>query len=559
MVRSIRRMRKQFSLFESRELSSMQGEFIAASPAELYSPVVHTAQQQGSGMFRFDLGRVAIERQHAWRWLLAFVMTLATSACSEAADRPNLVFVMADDLGYAQTGYYDHPLLDTPHLDRLAAGGLRLDRFYAGSAVCSPTRASVLTGRHPARCGVPSHGHALRRQESTMMESLQAAGYATGHFGKWHLDGLRGPGAPIFEDDRFHPGHFGFDTWLSVTNFFDRNPLMSRLGRFESFQGDSSEVTVDQALQFMGQQSESGTPFATVIWFGTPHSPFVAAESDVASLASGSEARRQILDSMDQQSRQHYGELVAMDRSLGALRAGLEKLSVLENTLIWFCSDNGGLPKIKPSTTAPLRGNKGTLYEGGVRVPCVLHWPSTIAAGRVSAFPAVTSDIAPTVLDLLSLESQLVQPVDGISLASLIVGNEVPETRSSPIGFQHLGSSSVIDGDWKLLRPKTNKRSETAETAALYDLRNDLAETTNVIDRHPNVARRLGQWLDAWNESVARSVAGQDYPSKSVDPDHPEPMFWTDSPRYQAIFDQLRDRPEYANWIKKKEKSEAVR
>ncbi|SVC57477.1 uncharacterized protein METZ01_LOCUS310331, partial [marine metagenome] len=175
---------------------------------------------------------------------LLFLVFLA--AClSASAKTPNVILVMADDQGWGQTGYYNHPVLKTPNLDAMAANGLRFDRFYAGGPVCSPTRATVLTGRTHDRTGVFSHGYALRDQEKPLPKAMQKAGYATGHFGKWHLNGLRGPGVPILGDDTHGPGPTGFGTWLSVTNFFDLNPVMSRQGKFEEFKGDSSEIIVD--------------------------------------------------------------------------------------------------------------------------------------------------------------------------------------------------------------------------------------------------------------------------------------------------------------------------
>jgi len=158
--------------------------------------------------------------------------------------QPNIIFVMADDMGWGQTGYRNHPILKTPNLDAMAANGLRFERFYAGGPVCSPTRASMLTGRSHERAGVLTHGYALRTQEKTIAQALRGAGYVTGHFGKWHLNGHRGPGVPILAEDPYSPGKFGFDEWVSVSNFYDVDPLMSRRGKFEEFKGDSSERTV---------------------------------------------------------------------------------------------------------------------------------------------------------------------------------------------------------------------------------------------------------------------------------------------------------------------------
>jgi len=181
------------------------------------------------------------------------------TACVSQADKsmPNIILLMTDDQGWGQTGYYNHPVLKTPNLDAMAENGLRLDRFYAGAPVCSPTRATVLTGRGHNRSGVPTHGHALRLQELTIAQALKSAGYATGHFGKWHLNALRGPGVPIFKEDPHGPAAFGFDRWVSVTNFFDVDPLMSDQGEFKEFKGTSSEVIVSEALQFIRTSVDS--------------------------------------------------------------------------------------------------------------------------------------------------------------------------------------------------------------------------------------------------------------------------------------------------------------
>ncbi len=340
---------------------------------------------------------------------------------------PHIILVMADDQGWGETGYNGHPLLKTPNLDAMAAAGLRFDRFYAGAPVCSPTRATVLTGRTNDRTGVLSHGYALRRQEITIAQILHAAGYVTGHFGKWHLNGLRGPGVPILKNDSHHPGIFGFDHWLSVTNFFDRDPILSRLGEFEDFTGDSSEIIVDQAVEFLKQQLPTGSPIFTVIWYGTPHDPFKASEADRAPFVG-----------LDERSSHHYGELVAMDRSIGTLRTALRKLNIDQDTLVWFCSDNGGLPKIKPTTVGPLRGYKGSVYEGGLRVPGIIQWPRTVPTRRVTNFPANVADILPTLLAITGqVHPDPSRPFDGIDLLPVI--KEQSMRRERPMFFRHNG------------------------------------------------------------------------------------------------------------------------
>lgn len=475
-------------------------------------------------------------RIQLFRICLAAVV-MAVTAPARADSRPNIVLVMADDQGWGQTGYYHHPVLKTPNLDKMAQHGLRFDRFYAGAPVCSPTRASVLTGRANDRTGVESHGYALRRQEITIAKILGGAGYATGHFGKWHLNALRGPGVPILKSDDHNPGEFGFDQWLSVTNFFDRDPILSRRGSFEEFQGDSSEIVVEQALEFIGQQSVSGTPVLAVIWYGTPHNPFRAAAPDMRAFAE-----------LDEQSRQHYGELVAMDRSIGTLRRGLRELGIGENTLVWFCSDNGGLPKIKPETVGGLRGNKGTIYEGGLRVPGIIEWPAGIASPRTTAYPASVLDIVPTLLAITSVSHpDEARPSDGISLLPLF-SRELGR-REKPIPFRHIGRAAWIDNHMKLL---TNDIS--SGEFELYDLNSDSAEASDLAQQRPDVVARMKQQLLAWNASVDDSFAGKDYPAGRVDPREPKPRFWTEVDQYKPFFEQWRSRWEYRSRLTKSRK-----
>ena len=341
--------------------------------------------------------------------MLRSILLLAFAAVTAFAERPNIVLVMTDDQGWGQTGYYNHPVLKTPNLDAMAANGLRLDRFYAGAPVCSPTRATVLTGRASFRTGVPSHGYALRLQEKSVAKALKDAGYATGHFGKWHLNGLRGAGAPVLGDDSHSPGAFGFGEWMTVTNFFETDPLFGRhTGKFEQMKGDSSEVIMTQALEFIGRQTKAKKPFFAVVWDGSPHSPWVASEED-----------RAAFKDLDEKAQHHYGELVAVDRSVGQLRKGLRDLGVADNTIVWFCSDNGGLPKFEPDTVGGLRGYKGSVYEGGLRVPGIIEWPAGIKP-RITSYPAGTIDMFPTIADIVGLpKSSMLPVVDGVSLKPL--------------------------------------------------------------------------------------------------------------------------------------------
>ena len=470
------------------------------------------------------------------RFLFILISVVAFHVCNAAEDtRPNIVLVMADDQGWGQVGYYDHPLLKTPNLDAMAANGLRFDRFYAGAPVCSPTRASVLTGRANDRTGVYQHGNALRLQERPMPRAMQQAGYATGHFGKWHLNGLRGPGVPILGDDKYHPGRYGYDYWLSVTNFFDMNPTLSRNGSFEEFKGDSSVIIVDEALEFMKRQTKADKPFFTTIWYGSPHSPMVSSDADQKAFAH-----------LDESDRNHYGELVAMDRSIGNLRNGLRKLGIEKNTLIWFCSDNGGL-KVKPESVNGLRGLKGTVYEGGLRVPAIIEWPSVIDEAAISKTPAGVVDMFPTVAAIVGLpKSAMLQPQDGQSLKGTIE-SIIPKRRKKPLPFRFMDAGAMVDNQYKLVTQKLGSGEYE-----LYNLAKDPTESKNVFGSRPEVAKRLVAVFEKWSKTVDASDEGKDYDEGHLTDPDPRRILWTDHPDYEPYFDEWKKRPEYQQRLKDK-------
>lgn len=443
---------------------------------------------------------------------------------------PNIILLMTDDQGWGQTGYYNHPVLKTPNLDDMASNGIRFNRFYAGAPVCSPTRASVLTGRANDRTGVSMHGYALRKQEKTLAEALRQQGYATGHFGKWHLNGLRGPGVPVLKDDPYGPGKFGFDEWITVSNFFDIDPLMSDNGEFREFRGASSDIIVDQALHFIGKHADAGKPFFAVIWDGSPHNPWRALDQDMAGF-----------ENLDEDSRNHYGELVAFDRSVGTLRSRLKELGIAENTILWYCSDNGGLPRIKPATVGGLKGFKGSLWEGGIRVPSIIEWPAGVMPG-VTDFPASTMDIFPTIAEITGLpDSAGIYPQDGRSVFP-VFRNHGAE-RDKPIPFRYIKGGALIDKDFKLF-------TEDRESGkySLYHLASDPKESTDVSDQYPEVFRELKMQFEAFDQSVENSIKGLDYPEGEVT-DSPRRMEWMTDPRYEPYLEEWLEREEYRSRI----------
>src|SRR4051812_3014561 len=241
---------------------------------------------------------------------LTSLMLLAGAAPAVAQDRPNIVLVMADDQGWGDMAYNGHPHLKTPNFDALAREGLRFDHFHAAAPVCSPTRGSVMTGRHPNRFGCFQWGHPLRPQETTLAQVLRGAGYRTGHFGKWHLGSMQ-------KDGLANPGASGFDHWVSSPNFFDLDPILSDRGKAVPFKGDSSDVTVDVALRFIRDAATKRQPFLAVVWFGSPHDPHRALESD----------RKPYAD-LPPGLQNFYGEITAMDRAFGKLRQTLADLGL---------------------------------------------------------------------------------------------------------------------------------------------------------------------------------------------------------------------------------------
>lgn len=465
-------------------------------------------------------------------WICWLFVVAGLQWTGSAAPRPNIILIMTDDQGWGEAGFREHPVLRTPNLDAMAASGLRFDRFYAAAPVCSPTRASVLTGRAPFRTGVVLHGYALRRQERTLAQALRAAGYRTAHFGKWHLDGLRGPGVPILANDPHHPGHFGFDHWVSSTNYFDFDPILGESTGFHRTTGESSAVVFEEALRFITTKARTEHPFFVVIWASAPHSPFAATEAD----------RRDFSD-LGLESQHHYGELVAFDRHLGILRGALREAGLAENTLIWFCSDNGGLPDIEHGTTGGLRGHKGSLWEGGLRVPAVVEWPGRLSPG-VTAFPASTCDIFPTIADLLELpEAAMLDPVDGISLRDALFAGAVE--RSRPMAFLYRNQSAFIEGHHKLLL-----LGDPGEPGRLYNLEDDPGETRDLANREPDRVRLLTEQLARWREGVDASFAGKDYPEGRVIPGDPEPVFWWDKTDYAPWLKTWRDRADYRQHLR---------
>ncbi len=446
--------------------------------------------------------------------------------------RPNIILVMSDDQGWGQMGYYNHPFLKTPNLAKMAKSGLRMDRFYAGAPVCSPTRASVLTGRANDRSAVFAHGFPMRRQEKTLAQALKKAGYQTAHFGKWHLDGLKGPGVPILAEDNRSPGSFGFMEWISVTNFFDLNPLMSHQGEIKQYTGSSSEIIINQALDFITGHKKD--PFFVVIWYGSPHDPWSALDIDKSDFSAN----------MEEKKKDYLGEIVEMDKSIGHLNLKLEEMGLAQNTLIWFNSDNGGVPFGGTEGVGGLRDFKGSVYEGGLRVPCIIKWPKVIKPNQISSYPASTMDIFPTIASILNLSHDVfIKPIDGNSIEHLFYKNS-KEERKSPIPFKYRNQGALIDNDYKLLVENIEKKKYT-----LYNLNKDKTESIDILADNAEKAKEMISYYENWLLSVEKSLRGDDYVGGLFEKD-PEPEFWWNKKEYAPYLQNWKDRPEYSKQLK---------
>jgi arylsulfatase A-like enzyme len=324
---------------------------------------------------------------------------------TQAAERPSIILLMGDDHGWEETGYNGHPHVKTPVLDEIAATGLRFDRFYAAHPSCSPTRASLLTGRHPNRMGTFAPGWSLRPEEITIAHLLGQAGYRCGHFGKWHVGTVKA-GSPT------NPGAMGFHEWVSHDNFFELNPSLSRNGGPpEVFLGESSEIVVNEAIRFIDGARRAGKPFLAVVWFGSPHEPYSGLPADLALYddlpakyakpvrLTSNETGGPVTRPQGDVLRERYAEITAMDRAIGKLRKHLTAQGLRRDTLLFYCGDNGTSPDA--ALGVPHRGVKGQVYEGGTLVPGLVEWPSRIPTPRSIGVRASTSDLLPTLCTLV--------------------------------------------------------------------------------------------------------------------------------------------------------------
>jgi arylsulfatase A-like enzyme len=465
---------------------------------------------------------------------LFLAAVIACAAVVFAADnKPNVIFILADDLGWRDTSLYGSKLYETPNIERLAARGMMFTQAYAASPLCSPTRSSIMTGLWPARIGittpachvaeelfeeklVPSSPRAtkalqavsvtrLKREYFTLAEALKAAGYATGHFGKWHL-GL----------EPYDPLHQGFD--VDVPHTSGPGPAGGYIAPWKwppqlNFQGQPGEHIEDrmasEAVKFL--RANKNRRFFLNYWAFSVHSPWDAKQKLI-------EKYLKLVDPKNPQHNPLYAAMVeSLDDAVGTLLRTLDELGLAEKTIIVFFSDNGGVTfpaaneskrtPLRPeyggipiTSNAPLRGGKATIYEGGTREPCVVVWPGVARAGSKSDAIIQSVDFYPTLLEMAELKPREGQTFDGISFA--------PALRDQPLNreaifchFPHYApvvstvpSAYVRKGDWKLIRNFCDN-DDQSDRLELYNLADDLGETNNLAAKLPEKTKELNALL----------------------------------------------------------------
>jgi arylsulfatase A-like enzyme len=457
--------------------------------------------------------------------ILALVSCFATNTFAARTDsRPNIIFILADDLGYTDIACFGSKYYETPNIDRLAAEGVRFTNGYTCGCNCQPTRAAIMSGQYGPRTGVYTVGGidrfnwqsrplrpvdnvtSLPLDKITIADTLKKAGYATAMFGKWHLG----------KDKEHFPGNRGFDEAIESAgvhfDFKTNPPTDYPKGEY------LADFLTDHAVDFI--QRHKDQPFFLYLPHYGVHAPHQAKKELIAKFKEK--------PAVGGHKNPAYAAMIAsVDESVGRICATLDKLGIAENTLVIFSSDNGGvggyksigLSKDGVTDNAPLKGGKGCLYEGGVRVPYVFRWKGKITPGKTNTTPIISVDLYPSFAELAKAELPKDYPLDGVSYASLLTGEKATLDRDAIYwhfpGYLGMGADewrtkpagAVRSGDWKLLENFEDGKQE------LYNLKDDLSETNNLAAANPDKVKQLHAKMLAWREHV-----GAKMPTKNTEP-----------------------------------------
>lgn len=440
--------------------------------------------------------------------LLLLTYSFLPFTSSWASPRPNVVVIVADDLGYADVGFNGCTDIPTPNIDSLARDGARFSNGYVSHAYCSPTRAGLLSGRYQQRFGHEANPTYLPEDtkvglpvtETLLPKLLGNAGYASGAIGKWHLGA-----APCFRPEaRGFTEYYGFlgggHQYLPQTNKVTGTvadwkieylaPLLKN-GAEQPFDGYMTDLLSREAADFVTRHKAE--PFFLYLAYNAVHTPLQAPEPYLARLPNIADPRRRTYAAMN----------IAMDDGIGHVLAALRDSGIEKNTLVWFISDNGGPPtNVAPTCNAPFRGHKGSLYEGGIHVPFALRWPAAIKPGTVIDAPVISLDIFATALAVADVKPAPGHAPDGLSLLPLLTG-DASSFENRILHWRDGGSKAnkwaIRQGSWKLVRSGTLAQPGPLE---LYNLKDDISETQSVLAAHPDVAERLQKLHDAWNAQL---------------------------------------------------------
>jgi arylsulfatase A len=422
---------------------------------------------------------------------------------ADAAERPNFVIILADDMGYGDASCYDNFWLSTPNLERLAQQGMRFTDFHSSCPVCSPTRAGLLTGRYQQRAGVPgvifadpkqNRHHGLHDHEVTFSKLLSDAGYQTAVFGKWHLGYQK----------KFNPMHHKFDQFrgyvsgnVCFISHCDRMGVADWWNglKLEPEIGYCTHLITKHAVNFIKQNKDK--PFCLYVAHEAVHSPYQGPnDKPVRGVGKG-----RIKGNERKDIKAAYREMMTeMDKGIGEVVAALTEQGIAENTLLFFFSDNGAT---KNGSNGNLHGFKGSLWEGGHRVPAVAYWPGKIKPGSVSRETAISIDLMPTMLDLANVELPKGHRLDGVSLAGVLTQGKKLDERL--LYWDYRNKSAVRDGAWKLL---VGEQGQGANVG-LYNLADDISEKNNLAKQHPEKVSTLQIALKNWKKEITSRATQQ--------------------------------------------------
>ena len=415
------------------------------------------------------------------------------SAVLSASEKPNIIIIMADDLGYGDVGCFGSKRFKTPNIDVLARGGVRFTDFHSNGASCSPTRAAMMTGRYQQRTGIVGvitakrHRHTgLALEEMTFAEVAKGVGYTTALFGKWHLG----------YQPRYNPVHQGFDEFAGfVSGNVDYHAHLDQTGvedwwkqkKLIPQKGYTTDLITDHGVDFIRRNKDK--PFLLYLAHAAPHYPYQGRKDPPR-------YTREKGRTKDPHSLSVYKEMIeVMDEGIGRIHQAVKQEGISDRTLIIFTSDNG---PAGPGSAGLLRGKKGTIFEGGHRVPTVMCWPGHIEAGRVSNETAMTMDLLPTIAAVTGAAQRKDSVLDGINLfPHLVKGSSLP---SRALFWQHGEFLAVRKGNYKLM---TNRSYSNPQ---LYDLKIDLREGNDIARKNPEVVKALLGELKTWHQGVTEGV-----------------------------------------------------